>query len=81
MNSERALYDANLENVVKLPSVHIVGKEDDILPHSLALYELCNEGTASLIYHSKGHMIPRDQETVKVMARSIRTLINRAMFG
>ncbi|KAH7381962.1 putative DUF341 domain oxidoreductase, partial [Cadophora sp. MPI-SDFR-AT-0126] len=64
---------------IRIPSLHIVGKEDEILEHSLHLFELCEGDCATLLHHGKGHTIPRDKENVMAIAKAIRELSYRAV--
>lgn len=78
--SGRPIYDEDLSKI-RIPSLHIVGKEDEILEHSLDLFKLCCGGSATLLYHGKGHTVPRDRETVMAIAKAIRELSYKAVFG
>lgn len=66
---------------LRIPTVHVVGKADFVLEHSLKLHALCDPATASLVMHSKGHEIPGDKENVGLIDRAVRELGFRAMFG
>ena len=77
------IYDqAFLEpGALAIPSVHVVGKSDFVLEHSLKLYAVCDAARARLVVHGKGHEIPGDKENVALMALAVRELAHRAMFG
>lgn len=63
--------------IIKTPTVHILGAKDPGRCGGLALYNLCINGTASLYDHGKGHEIPRVPAITKNMAIPIRDMIVR----
>jgi len=65
--------------LLRLPTVHIAGKDDALFQESLNLYRLCEEETATLVCHTKGHLIPRDQENTIAIAKAIRDLTRKTM--
>lgn len=79
--TEKIVYDEGLYGAVKIPTLHIVGREDFALEHSKWLYGLCSGGSAKLILHSKGHEIPRTQKDVTAISAGCRELLQRATFG
>ena len=81
--SDEWVYDQELlePGALGVPSVHVVGKSDFVLEHSLKLHAVCDAATARLVVHSKGHEIPGDKENVALMGRAVRELAHRAMFG
>jgi predicted esterase len=60
--------------VIKLPSVHVAGRQDEIFAESLNLYRLCQRDGAALVVHEKGHLIPRERDDLMAVARAIRGL-------
>jgi len=65
--------------VIKIPTAHIMGKKDNLLPDSLALHGLCDKSTSALYHHGQGHEIPRDTKTTTAMAAIIKSTIDRAL--
>ena len=63
--------------IISTPTVHIVGAKDPGMRGALALYNLCEKGTALLYDHGKGHEIPRIPAMTKKMAMLIRDMIRR----
>ena len=59
---------------LRIPTVHIVGKGDELYEDALKMYSLCEEGGRVLVEHEKGHVIPRDEETVRRMTKTIKDL-------
>lgn len=66
--------------LLRLPTVHIVGKEDFLYEEALKLYGLCEEKSAKLLCHEKGHLVARDKESTSSMAKAIRELGSRIVF-
>lgn len=76
----KMVYDEGLEGVVRIPTLHVAGLEDSVLEHSKKLYMFCNNGTAKLVIHSKGHEIPRAPREASTIAAACRDLLRRATF-
>lgn len=74
------IFESGLEGLVKLPTLHVVGSNDFVYPHSMRLYKLCEEKSSNILMHDLGHEIPRSKELVAKMAAAIRELGIRAMF-
>ena len=66
-------------SVIKIPTAHIVGKKDNLLPAGLALHQLCDKSTSALYQHAQGHEIPRDTRTTIAMAAIIKSTIDKAL--
>ncbi len=66
---------------LSLPSLHVCGEADDEwLPRSRALVEQrCERGSAALVMHKGGHVIPKDRPTVDRICREVERLLHRAM--
>ncbi|TVY71294.1 Esterase FUS5 [Lachnellula suecica] len=62
------------EQVIDIPTLHCVGADDPYLHGAMALYNVCDEDTAILFDHGKGHTIPRDTQTLKELGDSIRNM-------
>ncbi|KAL9110634.1 MAG: hypothetical protein Q9227_004811 [Pyrenula ochraceoflavens] len=65
------------EEVVHLPSIHVIGSGDPYLQGAMSLYNLFDEDAAVLFDHAKGHTIPRDTRTIKELGDTIREAIHR----
>jgi hypothetical protein len=63
--------------LLRLPSVHIVGKQDFLYQETLNLHGFCEEKSAKLLTHEKGHLVPRDKESTGSMVKAIRDLGGR----
>ena len=60
------------EEVIDIPTCHVVGADDPYLHGALGLFNVCDQDTAVLFDHGKGHTIPRDAQTLKELGDVIR---------
>jgi hypothetical protein len=60
-----------------IPTVHVVGQEDNVREQSMALHELADQQYARLITHEGGHWIPKDT----VFARKMQDAIEWAVLA
>ena len=65
------------ENIIDVPTCHIVGCNDPYLDGALALFSMCEEDTATLFDHGKGHTVPRDARTIKELASTLKCAWDR----
>lgn len=63
--------------VISIPTCHITAHNDVMADQAVALYHLCNDDLADIVDHGRGHMIPRDEKSSKLMLRGIRDLMER----
>lgn len=59
------------EAVIDVPSCHVVGCNDPYIHGAMALYGMCDEDSAFLFDHGKGHTVPRDRRTLQELASVI----------
>ena len=78
-NGLRLKADSEPCPMLKLPTVHIVGKNDALYTEALNLYKLCDDEMATLVVHEKGHLVPRDHQTTSSMARAVRSLRSKTI--
>ena len=71
---ENFVFDDEMQGLIKIPTVHVVGKRDFVYSHSLKLHQLCDSRSATLLAHDKGHEIPNDPENVHMIAKALREL-------
>jgi|SRR3569833_1201918 len=66
---------------VKIPTLHIAGETDELwFEGSKRTYEKnCEEGTATLIVHPGGHIVPKDKPTVEKILTAMGHLMDKAM--
>ena len=77
-DGDGVLLSDETDEMIHVPTVHIVGSGDPYLQGALALYNLCDEDTAVLFDHGKGHTIPRDALTLKELGDTVRQAIKKA---
>ena len=64
--------------IITMPTCHIVGYNDSLIDGAVALYHLCDEASATIVDHGRGHLVPRDPFSSKLIIKGIRDLIARA---
>ncbi|KAE8374870.1 serine hydrolase FSH [Aspergillus bertholletiae] len=69
------------EYLVKIPTAHIVGKQDEIYESSMQLYSLCEPSKAEFYDHGSRHMIPFDSKNTEAMVAAIEKTIRRVRTG
>lgn len=65
------------EDMIDVPTCHIVGCKDNYIGGAMALYSMCDEDTAILFDHGKGHTVPRDSTTIKELSSAIEQTFAR----
>ena len=60
-----------------MPSLHIVGCSDPYILGAMALFNMCDEDSAELFDHGKGHTVPRDARTIKELVDAIDRLTKK----
>ena len=63
-----------MQDVIDVPSLHIVGSSDPYILGAVALYNMCNQNSAVMFDHGKGHTVPRDSRTIQELCDSIDRL-------
>lgn len=65
---------------IRVPSLHVCGEADeDWFEHSKETFEKnCEEGSARMIIHEGGHLIPKDRPTVDKILEAIGELLQEA---
>lgn len=64
------------QDVIDIPSLHIVGCSDPYVAGAVALYNMCDRDCAELFDHGKGHTVPRDARTIQELCDSIERVIS-----
>ncbi|MCJ1355502.1 MAG: hypothetical protein MMC33_005494 [Icmadophila ericetorum] len=77
----KIVYEKGLQDIVKMPTLHVTGKADFVYEHSMSVYRLCDARSSQLVVHAKGHEIPGDAKNVAMIAAAWREMMQRAMFG
>lgn len=63
------------EDVINIPTCHVVGALDPMIHSAMALYNLCDPDRAEIFDHGHGHIVPREKRTVKELGQVVRTMI------
>jgi len=71
------LLSDEVDEIITIPTFHVIGASDPYLPGCMALYNVCDSDTAEMFDHGKGHMIPRDVITVKELSNALRSFMER----
>ncbi|RYP39452.1 hypothetical protein DL767_002186 [Monosporascus sp. MG133] len=66
-----------VENAIDVPTCHVIGCNDPYIHGAMALYSMCDEDTALLFDHGKGHTVPRDARTIRELAVAFETTRQR----
>lgn len=70
---ETLMLSDEVGEIITIPTFHIVGASDPYLVGSMALFSVCDSGTAEMFDHGRGHMVPRDGVTVKELSDRLRS--------
>ena len=62
---------------IEIPTVHITGALDPYRMGSMALYNICDGDKATHFEHGKGHLLPWDKATTKVVSNMVREVMNK----
>ncbi|KAB8236991.1 hypothetical protein ETB97_006265 [Aspergillus alliaceus] len=60
---------------IPVPTCHVIGGEDVFLEGAKVLYDICDGETAEFFDHGGGHIIPRNQRTLRELGDVIREMI------
>lgn len=63
--------------VISIPTCHIIACNNALANGAVALYHLCDGDVATMVDHGRGHTIPRDDKSCKLICRSIRDMMER----
>ncbi|KAL1954583.1 hypothetical protein VTO42DRAFT_918 [Malbranchea cinnamomea] len=59
------------EDIIDVPTCHIVGCNDPYIHGAIALFSMCDEDTATMFDHGKGHTVPRNERTIQELVSAI----------
>lgn len=74
------IVEEGLQNLILIPTLHVVGKKDFIYNLSVELHELCGSSNSTLLLHDKGHQIPSDTKNVNRITKALRELCQISAF-
>lgn len=66
------------QDVIDIPTLHVVGYSDPYILGAISLFNMCNQDSAEMFDHGKGHTLPRDAETIKELGDAVDRLIASA---
>ncbi|KAJ5247160.1 hypothetical protein N7468_002143 [Penicillium chermesinum] len=69
------------DEVIKIPTCHILGAADPFLDGAMALYNMCDPDTADIFDHGGGHVIPRNRDVVHQVGEVIQEMISSVEVG
>ncbi|MCJ1358509.1 MAG: hypothetical protein MMC33_008509 [Icmadophila ericetorum] len=70
-SNELVLSDTS-EELIDIPTCHVVGANDPYLHGAMGLFNVCDQNSAILFDHGKGHTIPRNAQTLKELGDVVR---------
>ncbi|KUI60985.1 UPF0483 protein C25G4.2 [Cytospora mali] len=65
------------QGIIDIPTLHIVGCSDPYILGAVALYNMCEQDSAEMFDHGKGHTVPRDSRTIQELCDAIDRLGSR----
>ncbi|WPH04275.1 Hypothetical protein R9X50_00716400 [Acrodontium crateriforme] len=63
------------EEMINIPTLHVMGATDPMIPGGLTLYNMCNMDNAEMFDHGNGHLVPREKEVLRELGQVVRNLI------
>ncbi len=67
------------EDVIDIPTFHVLGSKDPFCKGSEALFNICDPDSRFLYDHGKGHIIPRDIGTVRDLSGLLREFFAKSI--
>lgn len=65
------------QNVINVPTFHVLGSDDPLCYSAVALYNVCNQENAMLYDHGLGHLVPRDQDNLSELGTILDDVITK----
>lgn len=62
------------DNIIDIPTCHVVGCNDPYINGAMALFGMCDEDSAVLFDHGKGHTVPRDPKTLQELVSVVNEM-------
>lgn len=73
------LRDEDADDVeVDVPTLHVIGANDPYKDGALALYNVCDPGTANLFDTGKGHTLPRSGPVLTELVDAVEQMLEEA---
>lgn len=78
-------YTSPLANVERakmiMPTMHVVGANDDYRKQGMALRDLCEPNSRQFIEHGMGHDIPKDRNTTTKIVHGMQQMFSAVLIG
>ena len=78
LNTGLLVLSNETEDVIEIPTCHVIGTLDPMIHGTMALYNLCDPDRAAIFDHGHGHLVPREERTVKELGHVVRAMIASA---
>ncbi|KAH9873395.1 hypothetical protein J1614_005793 [Plenodomus biglobosus] len=75
-DSMSVLLGDECEDIIDIPTCHIVGCNDPYLEGAMSLYNMCQDDIAELFDHGQGHVIPRDARTMAELSVAVSKVLD-----
>ncbi|GIK02014.1 hypothetical protein Aspvir_006057 [Aspergillus viridinutans] len=66
-----------VEDMIDIPTLHVIGSDDPFKHGSCALYNICDPDLAEIFDTGKGHTMPRSGQTITELGDAVRDLIGK----
>ncbi|KAJ5766278.1 uncharacterized protein N7511_003894 [Penicillium nucicola] len=76
-NAGFILADDGGDEMIDIPTLHVVGANDPFRYGSEALYDICDPDTAEYFDMGKGHVIPRSGLVIGELSNALRELVKK----
>ncbi|KAJ5744005.1 hypothetical protein N7533_008875 [Penicillium manginii] len=67
-----------VEDMIDVPTLHVVGANDPFRHGAYALYNVCDPDTAIFFDTGKGHTIPRSGLVINELANAVRDIVEKS---
>ncbi len=78
MNGKGRISADECGQLITIPTCHILGYNDVLVDQAVGLFHLCKEEVATMVDHGRGHAIPKDPKSWRMIISGIQGLIARA---
>ena len=78
INGQGRLSADECGQLITIPTCHILGYNDVLVDQAVGLFHLCKEELATMVDHGRGHAIPKDAKSWRLIISCIRELMARA---
>ncbi len=72
LDGKRTALADEVGQLITIPTCHMMGQSDPLLPASMALFNICDPAKAKVVTQVGGHRSPREQETIQQIGGFIK---------